>query len=246
MAMRNLGITVASLGLWALGPSGPKRALEKADAAGFNGLQVLPLRGWNQESMKSIPPLKVISYEGAWNQGTLMGVFLRMAHPKDETKPKPEDWLMFGAHPLEAYQIGEVFPNALRIVHKPEEAWMGAYEVNPEGGLPKAGQRTVFDTLHAFRGNRDGSSSSVTRWMSYLPTSIRYTACVHVHPKVEDINDPLNAEGALAGLVRELARITPSSVPFILEVAPDPFAGKAATISRLAHFRSPIRFLIGN
>lgn len=72
---RILGINAASLLPWSLGPWGATLSLYIARAAGYDGLQILPLKGWGINC--SIPQKNVISYEYAWNTGTTLGAFQR-------------------------------------------------------------------------------------------------------------------------------------------------------------------------
>lgn len=61
--VRKVGINTASLLPWSIGPRGPALSVEIAQAAGFNGLQILPLRGWTRETMAGIPQDFVLSWE---------------------------------------------------------------------------------------------------------------------------------------------------------------------------------------
>jgi len=67
---RKYGISVVSLFPWSWGPGGLQRAVSLAKVAGYDGVQALPLRGWDFSDLGRYSA-SILAYEDAWNNGSL-------------------------------------------------------------------------------------------------------------------------------------------------------------------------------
>jgi hypothetical protein len=217
---RRFYVNAASLIPWSLGSGGPKRAVELAAKAGFDGLQLLPLRGWTLDTIGTIPEGVIVAYEDAWNQGTLAGAVSRQLGMVGDEQPLLLDWMLFGSKPLDVTHFGQLFHKALKIVHN---TWdFGSYEINPEGGFPRPGKPVVWDTLHIRRPRRDGALSTLSHWRTLLAQLEARINLIHVHPTIGAETESLRAgcESELNTMIRVLGKHTPKAVPIVLEVAP--------------------------
>lgn len=74
---RKIGFNVVMALPWCLGPGGLHRAIELSRLAGYDGLQILPLRGWSAGDLKGVDPERIIAMEDAWNYGPLWRALAR-------------------------------------------------------------------------------------------------------------------------------------------------------------------------
>jgi len=240
---RKIFLSVADLFPWILGQEGPSKAIRFVKKIGADGLQILPLRGWNRITMGVIPKEMVVAYEEAWNQGSLWDVVRRFLRPTGDKWPKPEDWAFFGPRPADIREIAGVFRRGedgrpFYVVHEPPKTKVNneTYEINPEGGMPGPNCYSLaLDTLHLRRFCRNGQPSPLEPWPILLKGMDPKTAVlIHVHPTIAEAG-PLvrGADSELAFMMRELAGFCMG--PVVIEVAPrlGPPAATTSFLQRL-------------
>jgi len=245
MGTRRFDVSVASLVPWSLGSGGPVRAYQMAVDAGFNGLQLLPLRGWSMDSVRRLPNRGVIAWEGAWNYGSLWKVVQRVTGRAGEDHPLPIDWVVFGRDPMDPQIFGRCFQNALHVSHDSRER-QSVYELHPEGGLPTTGLASLcWDTWHTRRPYRNGDPSPF-QWKRLLEKWKDQIALIHVHPVGPEISSLLagQTKGELQDMLRLLATQTKTQVSIVLEVAPT-FGTRAQAVRYLSQLRQSIAEIMG-
>jgi hypothetical protein len=239
--VRPIYVSAASLVPWSLGSGGPARALELAKAAGYAGLQVLPLRGWTPETLRQLPPEYVVAFEEAWNQGSFTGALKRHLRLAGADKPTLLDWILFGPQPMQTPDMRKLFSHAIPIVHDNEEF----YEINPEGGYPHARMPVVWDTQHTRRGRRDGQPSSLGPWYELMSSVHSQIWLIHVHPTHAEISDLLAGRGTeLVLMLRRLRKLVSSFIPVVIEVAPRLLASETGVVDYLARLRAATNRLL--
>ncbi len=116
MKKRLFGVSTISLLPHSLGRGGFDRSKTIASQAGFDVLQVLPLRGWSVEAWENekltgkllefvgLNGNWIISYQDAWNGGSLFSAiereiyqFITRKKCAMEEKPLFYDWFLFGS-----------------------------------------------------------------------------------------------------------------------------------------------------
>lgn len=232
-------VNVVSLVPFSLGTYGLERAFDISQRAGFDGLYALPIKGWKGINDK----LGIVSYEGAWNYGSLYRAVRRTLGIESEPSPTLIDWLLFGSNPLRILeQIREGIPSAYQVVHEPDDKY--PLELSPEIGFTehidyKPG--VVVDTYHIRRVGRHGEQSFVS-W-EYLFARIRNFSQVHVHLTNEEERLLFigKTPSELGKMLRYLGRIDISD--WVLEVKPV-IGTKSFVIKRLETLRDNVSNII--
>jgi hypothetical protein len=190
-----------------------------AVGAGFDGLQLLPLRGWRKAALYAIPKQLVCSFEGPWNKGPLLGALKRHLHLAGEEQPLLMDWLFFGPSPLDAEVFAEMFPKALRVSHTSNG--QDLYEINPELGPPTRGEPVCWDTKHTRRGRRDRKPNPLKQWRDLLAElDGSQIKLIHFNPtNRKELTRFLDGKDTeLESILRAVAR--KSGAPIVVETAP--------------------------
>lgn len=239
---RIIGVSVASLLPWSLGQKGLDRAVRIAHAAGYAGVQALPLRSWDPLSFEGIDPDAIIAYEGPWNMGSFWGAIRRLCGRAGEEEPTLLDWLLFGSGEKQILGwLAATFPEAVYVAHRPGDDLL---EIHPEADLTVADYISyepglVWDTHHVRRPRRDGRSGPVVErwfelWRQLDPAQLRL---IHFNARGKELR------AFLAGEVNELARMfynvaRATTCPIIVEISPP------ATIRRLVLVREMIEYYL--
>ena len=243
------GISIASLlpyamrtALWAHGS--PMMAAKWAQKAGYEFLQVLPLRGvTGRENW----PLPVKYHEGAWNpvNGLLQG--LRHQIGGEGMPSTPIDWAFFPkiaeCRKVEALLPGENISHHL--------AANGLYEVNPDDRLAAntiarycrdEGCRLVIDTEHLLRADRNAAEDSsvlgATRTERHEAVKVLapYVAAVHVK-SVTDSGSHTIVENLLSAANR------PAEINFVAEYKPK-LGTPSAVQDHMAWFLANMKMMV--
>lgn len=196
--MIRIGINIVSLLPWSLGRNGLMRSWKIASELGYDGLQVLPLKGW--KGFHRAPWDNIISFEEAWNNGSFIDALRRtFTDPENEKLPTLLDWLLFGKKE-ESEEVFSAFRNvlsaAMHIVHILDSHYPYPLEINPELGwdagnavrvLDLDAMPLVLDTLHLRRLGRHGEPplfSTVSNCLYFISELDKEkVAFVHFHPK---------------------------------------------------------------
>lgn len=210
-ARRLFGISTVSLFPHSLGLNGLRNAWDIAFYAGFDGLQVLPMKGWDFNK-NAFAHANVISYEDAWRpvqpfpQSALSGDIL--------------NWLAFGQnYATTLAKIKRYYPRAMPVGHHPD--MQHVLEMKAEANLPVSGylnysQGLVFDTLHIFE-------CPDLDWPTFL-SQVRKERIklIHLHPRLNQIDSFLRGEQSeLTAMLDQLNNVTRfSKCPVILEFFP--------------------------
>ena len=216
MATRKYGVNVVSLYPWCLGPNARERTIKLAYRAGFNGIQALPLRGWDLANVKKWERW-VISYEDAWNFGPLWKMPLRHLGILP-TAPTWWDALFF-------QRANSPVMKALPSMHHWGEGILT--EIHPELGtdhrlyIEKAtqGQMMVWDTYHVQRPLRSGGPG-IQDWPRLLGAVCDAIKLIHVHPVGDEEGSLLAGTGEIASMLKMLKKYVNPEVPVILEITP--------------------------
>lgn len=232
---RLFGVNVASLLPYSLGKYGFKRSIKIAVDSGFDGLHILPLRGWNNIPKRGIPQKYIISFQEAWNGGSFISAIRREFKQRttgkylDEQNPLLIDWLLFGSW-RNSYAKMELFferfPWAFYSYYRDPIVRRGLkelIELCPELGwngvrrLQRLHEPTgfVWDVEHITRKGRQGEPPLTKDWRSLLdklkPEEIKL---IHVTTNLHEIAE-------LPEMLRALAEKTSETMcPIILEDKP--------------------------
>lgn len=247
---RQWGINIASLLPWSWGPAGPRRAWQIARKAGFDGLQILPFRGWDRPEV-AIPTQSVISLESAWNTGPLSRALLRAIGRLDHPHPTIKDWLLFGASRERCHdwqlRAARHFRRAILSQHVVGGWHSHPIEIHPELGLSLDQYRAypgglVWDTRQVRRRGRDGALPPVTAdWRGFLDGLAHHQIIrlIHINTTTDEVVEAAwHRETEFVAMLQRLARATPMSCPVILELAPKPFWSPGKLAGYLAGIRS--------
>lgn len=185
-----MGISVICAIPWSLGEHGLGRSLDLANEAGFDGLQILPMRGWSGLTfleLLTIPKRRVLSFESAWNCGTFFEAIMRHLHIAGESNPLLHDWLLFGRCE-EIIDRNDLIYNlfkktALRVVHNPMD--FGMLEMHPElqvriNFYADHPVGLVWDTEHVLRPGRHGEPPVTKNWPELLEKIKHNIGLIHV------------------------------------------------------------------
>ncbi len=241
MGRRIYGINVVSMFPWSLGTKGQVRSVEFARNAGFDGIQVLPMRGWSYEDIQLWEPY-VISFEDAWNYGSLEKALLRMFGVLRDPAPTLLDWLLFGK------KYSTFFPGAITVVHHEQIGGAAGRvaETSPAiwGDIQscidytKRGGKLCWDTLHV----RSIGSGNWRELLASVPKSS--VSLIHAHPTVSEINSLLGGkELELTRMLLSLGRKTSS--PVIVEVAPRFWLTSKSMVKYLMNVRKAVMRWLG-
>jgi len=244
METREFGISVVSFFPWSLGFGGAVRASRMANDSGIKKLQLLPLRGYDTNSVNRLPARGVISWEGPWNYGSFWKAFRRALGCAGEDYPTPLDWVVFGKNPMDPQIFGRLFPNALHVSHDSREK-LSIYEVHPEGGLPSNKMSALcWDTWHVRRPYRNGNPSPF-QWQRLLEEWKNQIALIHVHPTGSEVESLLTrrVQGELQYMLRLLAKASPNA-PIVLEVAPS-LGTSSQVVKRMSSLRQSVAEIMG-
>lgn len=172
---RQIGISVASLLPWSLGKDGFRRSIDLIAKADFDGLQILPFRGWifcddedeygkktnlDASGVSGLNSDLVISFEDAWNSGSFFGALQREAVQLitrkciREHKPRLWDWFLFGSREQSEKAVQgfiKYFPQAIYVSNGWPKYIKREYgtELCPEM-IPKSDKSTrdeIFDRI---------------------------------------------------------------------------------------------------
>lgn len=179
---RKIGVSVISLLPWSLGKNGLFNAWKLARIAGFDGLQLLPMRGWDKVTPKTIPPNFVISFEDAWNCGKLLPSIGRELHLLGENHPRFHDVVLFGACTEVKERFNALFTHlggtAMLVTHNSRQA--GVLEMNPEDNHTRHGG-VCWDTKHVVRSGTNGESPITRDWRTLLEIVRHNVRLIHVN-----------------------------------------------------------------
>lgn len=232
--MRQYGVSVVSLFPWSLGPGGPKKTVQMAKSAGYDGIQALPLRGWGGTPLSAYETY-VLAFEDAWNYGGFWEVPLRMLGVRPEG-PTFLDWVLFRS------PHSTSFANAIPSAHHMR---LGvATEIHPElttnvddyVSFCEAGGKLCWDTWHVRRNRREGQPG-IADWkdlLRQLPEDA--IALIHVHLVKGEIESFFAGEGELVEMLAKLNETVSADVPVIIEIAP-PMTTRSRTTEFLAQVR---------
>lgn len=252
--MRKYGVNVVSLLPWSLGSRGPERSIEIAIKAGFDGIQALPMHGWNYENIVGWSK-DVISYEDAWAYGTFWQALLRQLGFLDFPAPLFQD-LIFGkrempeiSSAIKCFHDGyDVRGNNLALEVKASRGVLADYV-----SYCKNGGHVVWDTKH-IRGYRDigfeenpvNRESSIVDWRELLySSSIGAIKLIHVNP-IKDLHETemllaiRPSYCPLTNMLMGLSVVCDNDVPVILEVRPR-FLTLSKTIKYLSELREGVK-----
>ncbi|MFA6048061.1 MAG: hypothetical protein WCV59_05465 [Parcubacteria group bacterium] len=184
---RKIGVSVVCMLPWSLGRNGLARATIMAHNAGFSGLQILPLRGWDPLTFTEASPDQIISFELAWNCGSLCKAILRHLHLAGEENPLFHDWLLFGkcaATERRAEMMFRYFQRtSMFITH--DVIHVGVMEMHPEldletGVYANYPHGLVWDTKHVIRSGRHGQPPVTEDWVRLLDEVGHNIRLIHV------------------------------------------------------------------
>lgn len=214
---RQLGVSVITLIPWSYGPGGFGRALRLAKRAGFDGLQVLPLRGWGLLGYPKYWDNGVISWEDAWNTGSFWEVPLRHLGRRPDG-PLFLDWVLFPnkkapvlgatyvAHYLDSFGVVEVHPE---LSLDPE--WYAQQAFN--------GFRFCIDTHHLTRPHRViGDKLDWENILLALPT--KSVELIHLNLRDSNALEEFKNDTGRVSRICSWIEVRYPYVPIILEVPP--------------------------
>jgi hypothetical protein len=186
---RKIGINVVSMVPFSLGRGGLARALGIASEAGFDGLQLLPLRFWNAFTFFDILKEKIISFELAWNCGSIWGAILRHSHLTGEENPTLKDWILFGKCETVEDCAELIFRNfqktSMFVTHDTVHA--GVIEMHPElemmaDDYADYHHGLVWDTEHVLRFGHHGEPPVTLDWIDFLEEVKGNIHLIHAKP----------------------------------------------------------------
>ena len=210
---RRIGVSVVCMLPWSLGRNGLARAAIMARLAGFQGLQILPMRGWDELTFTEASPNQIISFELAWNCGSLWKAVLRHLHLAGEESPLLHDWLLFGKCDDTERRAEMIFHHfqktSMFITH--DVIHVGVMEMHPEldlevGVYADYPHGLVWDTEHVIRSGRHGQPPITDDWEKLLDEVGHNIRLIHV-------KDPINPK-----MLKALAEKT--TCPVIFEARP--------------------------
>lgn len=223
---RPIGVSAVSFFPWCLGSGGPQRTIEMATKAGFSGIQALPIQGWRYENFQTWEN-GVISYEDAWNFGSLWQATRRLAGQGKADDPSWLDLLLFGEQEFP----GWLFQKAIYSVH--EFRTGGMLEIHPEFSTDPDVYKTIarsqgstkwvcWDTWHTRRVHKEtGERIAGGNWETLMSSLVNKIGLIHVHPTREELRSFLDGTNMeLNHMLTMLGIITDNDVPVIIEVFP--------------------------
>ena len=219
---RKFGVSVISILPYSLGPNGLGRSIEIAKCAGLDGVQALPLYGWNP---KLFPEKGVISIEQAWDLGS--NYYPNIIR----------NYLLFDREYRSFYLYNKLYAKYPYAIRAMPGVYTDPVEIHPELKFSedeylKSGFPIVFDTLHTRRIGINGEppvTSDPVRFISQIGKRIHL-----IHLRLDDEEEEqLSKQDELSEIVkivRALNNFTKCNV--ILELVPK-FQSKNHLIVRL-------------
>jgi len=230
---RIFGVNIATLFPWSWGPWGFHASLALALSAGFDGLQILPMRGWGNICLTEEEKQRVIAMEDAWNGGKLRYALWREAaiiwHRKKgksmgmewERFPRLHDWLLFGSwvksyevmrNHINTFDLGQIVTYHIWNRNLPVEICPENATMFPEGPINYP-PGIVLDTEHLTRCGRHGQPA--IDWKKLLDRlDSNQVKFIHVKPHAPEVAELRKMLLALAELTHD------SRCPIILEASP--------------------------
>jgi len=226
---RKIGVSVISMFPWSLGKNGLARSVMMAHEAGFQGLQILPMRGWDHFTFSGVLGEQIISFELAWNCGSFWKAILRHLHLAGEENPLLHDWFLFGkcdATERRAEMMFRYFQRtSMFITH--DVIHVGVMEMHPERDLEICDYASyphglVWDTEHVIRSGRHGQPPITDDWERLLDEVGHNIRLIHVKA-------PMNPK-----MLKALAEKTTADVPVIFESLPFDSKGVISLIKNIS------------
>jgi hypothetical protein len=219
---RKFGVSVISMLPYSLGPNGLGRSVEIAVNAGMDGVQALPLYGWNP---KLFPERGVLSIEEAWGQGS------------NYSQHSVRNYLLFDREYRSFYLYNKLYakyPYAIRSMHG---VYTDPVEIHPElkiseEGYLRAGFPIVFDTLHVRRIGANGEPPVTTDPLRFISLLGKRIQLIHLRLSHEEEKSLLKQEetSEIVKVAKSLNNYTKCNV--ILELVPK-IQSKTQLIKRL-------------
>ncbi|MDP2873744.1 MAG: hypothetical protein Q8N84_00350 [bacterium] len=238
---RKIGVSAAPFFPWCLGREGIERTVGLAKRAGFDGLQILPLRGWMD--FAGLDPKFVMSYTPEWNSGTWRGAFRRTLGLAGEECPLILDMVLFGSDQAVINSMGAIrsaFPEAIYVAKVPGT---NPLEIHPEAGLTvdeyaQYPYPLIWDTWHSRRPMRYGQGGEITKNWQILLERVAAKICqIHVHPTIREIVSLVRGDPQTE-LIKMLRALGEKTVcPVVIEVAPLVFGIPSVQVALLRRIR---------
>lgn len=214
-------VSVITLLPWSFGPGGPQRALKLALKYGCDGIQVVPLLGWRKKDIEEIPSYRVVSYEGAWNKGTVRSAIARAI--KGDI---PALWgpMLFGTNRMSSRKVDwfrDNFPDALAI----DLGRDSAIEIAPGRFAYAKRSKIVIDLWHVreIASKKRSCADYVDRLTKDFDVRMIHFQTRN-RPELDEFLDTDR------GILRDLFNACPDNVPVVIELPP----GCKSAIPRLA------------
>ena len=219
---RKFGVSVISILPYSLGPNGLGRSIEIAKGIGLDGVQALPLYGWDP---KLFPKKGVLSIEQAWNLD-------------DNYYPNIiRNYLLFDREYRSFYLYNKLYVKYPYATRAMPGVYTDPVEIHPELKFSeeeylKAEYPIVFDTLHTRRNGINGEppiTTDLIRFISQIGKRIHL-----IHLRLDDEEEvqlsKQDEHSEIVKIVRTLNKFTKCNV--IFELIPK-FQSKNQVIKRL-------------
>lgn len=209
---------------------GPAHTVEIAVKSGFDGIQLLPLRGWPYRKILTIRD-HIVSQENAWqqyqnNNGSLLKAIMSTLRNIKSPEFRLGEWLIFNKSTLPP------IPGALQCTNIPLDLTGYVLEVSEETSTDlklyetwvKEGYKFCIDTNHLDRPHRiNGLKIGGGDWDKTLKIFPKGSiGLIHIRPRdKKELNLFMNGKPcALLDKIEALSGITSIDVPWVLEIAP--------------------------
>ncbi len=214
---------------------GPKIFERLRQAAGADGLQILPFWFWRECDLRSIPANSILSYEGAWNDGCYWNTLTNIDRLiRDRGRNLFYDPLLFAGFlriPDKRIRLfEELFPNALAIDVGQESA--RETQSDGDGSWHDTGP-VVVDTFHLLE-YCGGNPEYALRTLEKIKDRI---VCIHFqfrHRPWTDgmLDDFLDGNGYLCDAMH-IACVENSDAPIIVEISEQDLIKRNSNMSYL-------------
>jgi len=255
---RKYGINVISLWPWVIGENGIDVAVRMASAANFDGLQVLPLRGWTHEKLVEYS-YPVISQEKSFNNGNIFECFVNTSKSvlgitNAEGAPRMVDWVLFGKN----RELENLGGDVLYCVHDDNEAG-DVYEISPKkskefknslNGDLLFNRDLCIDTRHIRgfdrRSDREIKAKNTLELLRKIPSDL--IKLIHINPiKTSSLDEEellfLGKDCELIEMLKILGK--KSNAPVILELVPKINLSEGGRVSYLNLLRKAVFQYLG-